>query len=96
MYILENSLNLRDSTVWRDKRDELGHLVYDDKGNKVREKDVEKTIAANHKAEKIKETFKEWVWTDAYRTQDLENIYNSKYNTERARTYDGSHLFLQE
>lgn len=42
MYILENSLNLRDSTVWRDKRDELGHLVYDDKGNKVREKDVEK------------------------------------------------------
>lgn len=94
MYILENSLNLRDSTVWRDKRDELGHLVYDDKGNKVREKDVEKTIAANHKAEKIKETFKEWVWTDAYRTQDLENIYNSKYNTERARTYDGSHLFF--
>ena len=65
MYILENSLNLRDSTVWRDKRDELGHLVYDDKGNKVREKDVEKTIAANHKAEEIKETFKEWVWTDA-------------------------------
>ena len=94
MYILENSLNLRDSTVWRDKRDELGHLVYDDKGNKVREKDVEKTIAANHKAEKIKETFKEWVWTDAYRTQDLENIYNAKYNTERARTYDGSHLFF--
>lgn len=94
MYILENSLNLRDSTVWRDKRDELGHLVYDDKGNKVREKDVEKTIAANHKAEKIKETFKEWVWTDAYRTQDLENIYNSKYNIERARTYDGSHLFF--
>ena len=94
MYILENSLNLRDSTVWRDKRDELGHLVYDDKGNKVREKDVEKTIAANHKAEKIKETFKEWVWTDAYRTQDLENIYNTKYNTERARTYDGSHLFF--
>lgn len=94
MYILENSLNLRDSTVWRDKRDELGHLVYDDKGNKVREKDVEKTIAANHKAEKIKETFKEWIWTDAYRTQDLENIYNSKYNTERARTYDGSHLFF--
>lgn len=94
MYILENSLNLRDSTVWRDKRDELGHLVYDDKGNKVREKDVEKTIAANHKAEKIKETFKEWVWTDAYRTQDLENIYNSKYNAERARTYDGSHLFF--
>lgn len=94
MYILENSLNLRDSTVWRDKRDELGHLVYDDKGNKVREKDVEKTIAANHKAEKIKETFKEWVWTDAYRTQDLENIYNAKYNTERARTYDGSRLFF--
>ena len=94
MYILENSLNLRDSTVWRDKRDELGHLVYDDKGNKVREKDVEKTIAANHKADKIKETFKEWVWTDAYRTQDLENIYNAKYNTERARTYDGSHLFF--
>lgn len=94
MYILENSLNLRDSTVWRDKRDELGNLVYDDKGNKVREKDVEKTIAANHKAEKIKETFKEWVWTDAYRTQDLENIYNTKYNTERARTYDGSHLFF--
>lgn len=94
MYILENSLNLRDSTVWRDKRDDLGHLVYDDKGNKVREKDVEKTIAANHKAEKIKETFKEWVWTDAYRTQDLENIYNAKYNTERARTYDGSHLFF--
>ena len=94
MYILENSLNLRDSTVWRDKRDELGHLVYDDKGNKVREKDVEKTIAANHKSEKIKEKFKEWVWTDAYRTQDLENIYNAKYNTERARTYDGSHLFF--
>lgn len=60
------------------------------------EKRRRKTIAANHKAEKIKETFKEWVWTDAYRTQDLENIYNSKYNTERARTYDGSHLFLQE
>lgn len=92
LFILENALNLKDSTVWRDKRDEFGRIVYDDKGNKVREKDVEKTIAVNHKAEKIKEKFKEWIWTDAYRTQDLENIYNAKYNTERARTYDGSHI----
>lgn len=56
--------------------------------------DKEATLAASQKADEIKAAFVEWIYADATRRQRLEAIYNERFNTDRMRTYDGSHLTL--
>ena len=86
-YLLEDCLNLRDSKVYKE--------IYDENGNPKRVVDTKKTELACNKAEKIKDKFKTWIYQDAERTRDLENIYNEKFNSERNRHYDGSHLTFE-
>ncbi len=52
------------------------------------------TEAARARAEEMAAKFKEWIWQDEERRNTLERIYNDGYNTNRRRTYDGSHLTL--
>lgn len=52
------------------------------------------TEAARAKAQEMSARFKEWIWQDEERRTSLERIYNDNYNTDRRRTYDGSHLTL--
>lgn len=54
--------------------------------------DVESTIAANQKAEEIRERWDEWLMADASRRATIEQIYNDKFNVYRPAVYDGSHL----
>lgn len=52
------------------------------------------TEAIRAKAQEMASKFKEWIWQDEGRRTSLAAIYNEKYNTDRRRTYDGSHLTL--
>ncbi len=52
------------------------------------------TEAAREKQERIKEKFKEWVWTDDERRERLVRLYNDTFNHTRLRTFNGEHLTL--
>lgn len=61
---------------------------------KVKRKDVEATVAANQKADEIRQAFLDWVWEDKDRRELLAAIYNERFNTNVPARYDGSHLEL--
>ncbi|MCI6283595.1 glucosaminidase domain-containing protein [Selenomonas sp.] len=63
-------------------KDEDGHRIVDQ----------EKTDAANAAADRIRDEFQNWIWSDKTREQRLAKYYNENYNGEVLRTYDGSHL----
>jgi N12 class adenine-specific DNA methylase/predicted RNA methylase len=50
------------------------------------------TQAARAKAEDVQQKFKDWIWLDPKRRERLEAIWNNTMNTNRRRTYDGSHM----
>jgi N12 class adenine-specific DNA methylase len=52
------------------------------------------TEAAREKQERIKERFKEWVWSDDSRRERLCRLYNDTFNHTRVRTFNGDHLTL--
>lgn len=52
------------------------------------------TEAIRAKAQEMAAKFKEWIWQDQDRRDRLAAIYNENYNTDRRRSYDGSHLTL--
>jgi N12 class adenine-specific DNA methylase len=56
--------------------------------------DQEATAQANAVAEKMRDSFKGWVWTDSNRAAELLGIYNERYNNIAPRRFDGSHLQL--
>lgn len=52
------------------------------------------TEAARAKGEEISREFGRWIWDDPDRRGRLEKDYNDRFNTDRDRVYDGSHLSL--
>lgn len=52
------------------------------------------TEAANEKLNKLREAFQDWIWKDTARTDELVRLFNDKFNTTVARTFDGRHLTL--
>lgn len=81
--ILEDSLNLKDSRVY-------DTVVEDGKEKRVLNK--KETTIASQKQEAIREAFKDWVFRDPERRQELVEKYNNLFNSTRPREYDGSHL----
>ncbi len=81
--ILEDSLNLRDTRVF-------DTLMQDGKETRVLNK--KETMLASQKQEAIREEFKNWVFKDPQRREELCNRYNELFNSTRPREYDGSHL----
>jgi len=64
---------------------------------KVDDKTVVDTLAseeANQMAKKIKKAFKDWLWTDDARAQELADYYNKTYNNIVPPTFNGDHLTL--
>jgi N12 class adenine-specific DNA methylase len=55
---------------------------------------TKQTLIAQEKQEKIKDAFKEWIFKEPERRNNLVRIYNDKFNNIRLRTYDGSNLKL--
>ena len=81
--ILEDSLNLKDSRVY-------DIVIEDGKERRVLNK-KETTIAAQ-KQDAMREAFRDWVFRDMDRRNELVSKYNVLFNSTRPREYDGSHL----
>lgn len=57
------------------------------------ERELLKLIAVR-KQQAIKDAFREWIWKDLQRRQTLVQLYNERYNSDRPREYDGSHIIF--
>lgn len=86
--LFEDCLNLRATTIY--------DTVHDSDGKDKRVLNQAETIAARDKQNQIKEAFKEWIFADPERREELERVYNSKFNQTRLPAYDGSYLRFPE
>ena len=85
--LIADCLNLKATTIYDTVEDSEGtHRVL----NKA------ETIAAREKQNAIKEAFKDWIYRDPERREDLERTYNAKFNRIKLPTYDGSYLRFPE
>ena len=83
-YILEDSLNLKDTRIY--------DTVIDENGSEKRVLNQKETAIAQQKQEALKRAFTQWIWKDPERREVLCKKYNTLYNSTRPREYDGSHL----
>lgn len=83
-HILEESLNLRAIRIF--------DTVTNREGNEVRVLNAKATQEAQGKQQQIEDAFKQWLWKDQTRRQQLVKLYNEKFNSVRPREYDGSHI----
>lgn len=81
--ILEDSLNLKDSRVYD---------TIEEDGKEKRVLNKKETTLAAQKQETIREAFKDWIFREPERRQDLVAKYNKLFNSTRPREYDGAHL----
>ncbi|MBO5127094.1 MAG: DEAD/DEAH box helicase family protein, partial [Clostridia bacterium] len=82
--ILEDTLNLRDVRIY--------DTVTDPDGKERRVLNSKETTLAQQKQQAIKDTFRDWIWQDADRRQELTQKYNELFNSTRPREYNGSHI----
>ena len=81
--LLEDALNLRDTKIYDTIHDADGdHRVL----NK------QETMLAQQAQESIREAFKQWIFKDLDRREDLCATYNRIFNAIRPREYDGRHI----
>ena len=82
--ILEETLNLKDIRIY--------DTVEDADGKKRRILNKKETTLAQQKQQAIKDAFRDWVWRDPRRREQLVQKYNELFNSTRPREYDGSHI----
>ena len=82
--ILEDTLNLRDIRIY--------DTVQDAEGKEKRVLNQKETTLAQQKQQAIKEAFRDWIWKDPDRREDLVKTYNELFNSIRPREFDGSHI----
>lgn len=82
--IIEETLNLKDVRIF--------DYIEDKYGNKKPVLNKKETAIAQGKQELIKQAFQDWIWKDPSRRQRLVKLYNERFNSMRAREYDGSHI----
>ncbi len=82
--LLEDALNLRDTKIY--------DMVRTGDGKEKRVLNKSETMVVQQKQEMIREAFKEWVFKDIDRREELSRVYNEQFNSIRSREYDGSHI----
>ena len=82
--IIERTLNLQEVKIFKKEKRADGTEVY--------VLDHPETIAAQERQGVIKDEFKQWIFSDQVRRNDLVQKYNEQFNSIRLREYDGSHL----
>lgn len=85
--LFEDCLNLRATTIYD---------TVEEDGREKRVLNQAETIAAREKQNQIKEWFKEWIFHDPVRREELETRYNALFNQIRLPNYDGSYLKFPE
>lgn len=86
--LFEDCLNQRSTQIY--------DTVLDEDGREKRVLNQSETVAAREKQNKIKEAFKDWVFRDPQRRDELEATYNRLFNQIRLPKYDGSYLRFPE
>ena len=86
-HIIENTLNLRNVKVF--------DYEENDEGKRVAILNKKETTIAQQKQKIIKQKFKDWIWRDPERREELCKLYNEKFNCIRPREYDGSHIVFE-
>lgn len=81
--LLEDALNLRDTKIY--------DTVYED-GKERRVLNKKETMLAQQAQEAIRDAFKQWIFKDLDRREELCKVYNERFNAIRPREYDGSHI----
>ena len=82
--IIEETLNLKDMRIY--------DTVQDADGKEKRVINKKETTLAAQKQDAIKQAFKDWIFSDPERRQTLVQQYNERFNSTRAREYDGTHI----
>lgn len=85
--LYEDCLNLKATNIYD---------TIEEDGREKRVINQSETIAAREKQNKIKESFKEWIFADPKRREELEATYNRLFNQIRLPSYDGSYLKFPE
>lgn len=86
--LFEDCLNQRFTQIY--------DTVLDEDGREKRVLNQSETVAAREKQNKIKEAFKDWIFSSPVRRDELEAIYNRLFNQIRLPKYDGSYLKFPE
>lgn len=86
--LFEDCLNQRSTQIF--------DTVLDADGREKRVLNNSETVAAREKQNKIVEAFKDWIFRDPIRRDELETIYNRLFNQIRLPKYDGSYLRFPE
>ncbi len=86
--IFEHILNLQEPKVYKtiEVPDDLGDM------KEKRVVDIDATRIVQRKADNIRKAFKDWIFKDPARREDIVNRYNELFNSIRPREYDGSAL----
>ena len=85
--------------LFEDCLNQKSTAIYDTVEEDGREKRVlnhAETIQAREKQNSIKEAFKNWIFADPERREELEATYNGLFNQIRLPSYDGSYLRFPE
>lgn len=82
--LFEDALNLRTTKIT--------DLIVDENGNEKRVTNNKETTLAVQKQDLIKDKFKEWIFKDIERREELCRIYNEKFNSIVPREFNGDHL----
>ena len=86
--LCEDCLNQRSTQIY--------DTVLDADGREKRVLNNSETVAAREKQNKIVEAFKDWIFRDPIRRDELETVYNRLFNQIRLPKYDGSYLRFPE
>ena len=78
--ILECTLNLGTPKIYDHDKDGTAHL------------NQKETVLAGQMQDKLSQAFRDWIFRDPDRREELEKLYNEKFNSVRPREYDGSYL----
>ncbi|MDR2833089.1 MAG: DEAD/DEAH box helicase family protein [Streptococcaceae bacterium] len=83
--LLEECMNFKNSVV---------EDTIEVEGKDKRVVNPKETLFAREKQELIRQTFNQWIFNSKERTEILETIYNSRYNRNISRQYDGSQMIF--
>ena len=90
--IIENTLNQSNIAIY----DESTVYVFNEEGKrvpkKVKTKNMNETLLALEKQQKILTAFKQWLFSDPKRKEEIENEYAKRFCVNFIREYDGSFL----
>lgn len=85
--ILNDSLNLKKIEIYDSEK-----VWEDGKEKTIRTLNPKETMLARAKQVEIHSAFKNWLFKDYEREQQIVELYNEKFNRFVPRVYDGSHL----